>query len=118
MKSLTDRMREQRMVWVELDSTHSVRILPPTDLQVMESISEGGKVFNPSNIGAMVHDWKGFSEEDFLGKGIGSTDPIPLDREALNELLANNVDWVQTVILKLNEALTARGEARDKAAKK
>jgi hypothetical protein len=111
-------MREQRMVWIELDSKHSVRLLPPTDLQVMDSLSNGGNVIDHKNIGSMVHDWKGFTEEDFLGKGIGSSDALPLDRDAFNELLANNVEWVQTLLLKLNETLQARGEARVEASKK
>jgi hypothetical protein len=41
MKTLVEKMREQRMFWVEFDATHKVRVLPPTDLQIMESLEKG-----------------------------------------------------------------------------
>ena len=117
MKSLVERMREQRMIWVELDSTHKVRVLPPTDLQVMKAMTDGGQVIDANDIASYVHDWSGFTEEDFLGKGIGSTDAMPLDRAALNELLSNDVDWVSKLIGELQDALIKRSKKGKEDAK-
>jgi hypothetical protein len=117
MKTLVQRMREQRMIWVEFDSAHKVRVLPPTDLQVMESVGNDKRIIDLDNIATLVHEWKGFTEEDFLGKGVGSSDELPLDRDALNELLANNVDWAGKVVEAIQKELLKRTEKRQDSEK-
>jgi hypothetical protein len=74
-------------------------------------------VIDPKNISALVHDWVGFTEEDFLGKGIGSTDPLALDRPALDEWLSMSIESVNQLVSALHDRLVEKANARKDAEK-
>jgi hypothetical protein len=114
MSALLKKMREQRMFWIDVDDTHKLQILPPTELQV---VLASGAVVDPQNFAALVQDWKGYSEADFLGAGVASSDPIALDREALNEWFALHTDMLANCLKAINDEFEARREKRQESEK-
>lgn len=44
-----------------------------------------------------VVGWAGFTEADFLGEGVGGSDPVPFDATLWADLCADNILWVNVV---------------------
>lgn len=95
---LITRLREQRMKWVDLagEPGKRVRIIRPTESELAQHFFKDGRlVVGIEEVKRFVVEWDGFTEADFLGAAVGSSDPLPFDAALWAEVVADHVKWVQ-----------------------
>ena len=65
-------------------------------------------------------DWRGVSEADLLGQGIGNSDPLPFDQEVWRLAVADNLVWfgaaIEGLLGAITKRLTASAEAQGNSA--
>jgi len=113
MSKLGEKIRAGRESWLELDEPPrralKIRRMPGVEMIALRQ----GKV-DFETCCACVVDWRGYSEAEFLGTAVGSSDPTEFDPDALRELLGDDTDLlkrVSTHLAKLvGEYLKKRGE--------
>lgn len=116
--ALVKRMREARMRWVDLGDGKRVRIIRPTEVQVSQQLFKGGEVsVEYADVVAFTVDWEGFSEADFLGAAIGSSDPLAFDSALWAEAVADRSAWVKQVATAILTAAVDHHSARTESAK-
>jgi hypothetical protein len=114
--ALLAQLRASRLIWIEVAEGKSVQFLRPLEAEVGKMVrAEGGRSafrLDLEDLKRCAVDWKGFTEADLLGKGIGNDDPIPFDAEVLALALGDNLDWLQAAVEKLATAIGERMSAR------
>jgi len=114
--ALLTKLRRQREKVIDLDATHSVTILRPPEEDLGSMLSGTGEsrvwAVEPAHVRKYVCGWKGFTEEDVLGKGVGGTDPLDFDADLWSALVADNVAWLNKVADGILKAIVAHVKAK------
>lgn len=112
--ALIRQLLAAREHWVDLETRKAVKFRRP-----LEGEFEGMFRGNPKRFRVLLEDvqrfaidWRGFTEADLLGKGIGNDDPLPFDAEVWRLAVGDNLDWLQAASAGLEEVLVKRLEAR------
>ena len=111
-KTLAERMRERRAFWVELEPAADgkppkrVQLLRPPETE-LAAVLAGFKV---EHVVAAAVAWEGFTEEDLLGAGVGSTDAAPFSPEAWRELVLDSAKFASQAMGELTAAVVAHLE--------
>ncbi len=101
MSALIKALRDKRSAWVALEHPEfaGLRVLverPP------EADFGGLRLRGGAELaGRWVWGWEGFTEEVFMGKGIGSSDALQFDQEAWAALVADQSDWIKVIVQRL-----------------
>lgn len=102
--AIIKKIREARSIWIELGDGKKIQIIRPTELQAYQ------KFYKKNGAGLMVFSlefdavkefitaWDGFTEADILGQEIGSSDKIDYQPEFFDEVLADRIEWVPTIV--------------------
>lgn len=99
LQLLKKRLIEQRQSWVDLEEGKAVKIQRPSEAE-LGAYSRSTPVDDARD---RVVDWRGFTEADLLGAAVGSSDPVPFDREVWVEVVSDRLTWVKVV----SEAVSA-----------
>lgn len=95
---LIRQLREQRMRWIELPEGKRVRIIRPTEVEMVRTLLKGGMLsVDVEEVKRFVVDWDGFTEATLLGAGVGGPDPVPFTSELWAEVIGDRTEWVRTV---------------------
>lgn len=120
--ALIRKLRAQREFWMELAPAADgrpalrVKLRRPTEWEVARDFASGTR--DPmANVRDYTVDWEGFSEATLLGDAIGSSDPLPFDREVWYEASSDRAEWSQPVVAKLVEVINERAKRQQDAAK-
>jgi len=98
MSALIKRLREARMQWIDLEEGKQVRIIRPTEVELVQHFVKGNQISAGLDHAVRhVVDWKGFTEADILGAGIGASDPLAFDAELWAEVVSDRIEWVKEV---------------------
>lgn len=99
---LIQQLREQRMKWIELEPGKEVRIIRPTELELVQHfIKDRAISVGYEEAKRFVVDWRGITGADVLGAAVGSADPIAFDAELWAEVVADRMAWVNKVAQEL-----------------
>lgn len=121
--ALIAALRKKRSSWVALDESSGkrVQIRRPAETErrsmTKEIDGENRFVVDTSDVIKYTTDWEGFTEEDVLGKGVGSSDPLPFHPDLWAELVADSADWSGKVSLAILQAVIDRMKEKEDAAK-
>ena len=112
--ALIKQLMAAREHWVDLAPGKAVKFRRP-----MEGDLEGMFRGTPKRFSVLLEDvqrhavdWRGFSEADLLGKGVGNDDPLPFGAEVWALAVGDNLDWLQAARAGLESVLASRIEAR------
>lgn len=112
--ALIRQLLAAREHWVDLEPGKAVKFRRP-----LEGESEGMLRGHPKRFRVVLEDvqrfaidWRGFTEADLLGKGIGNDDPLPFDAEVWSLAVGDNLDWLHAATAGLGDLLVKRLEAR------
>jgi len=97
--------------WVELEPGKAVKFRRPADTEGLSVLhGAGAKRGTPhlflDDLTKYAVDWRGFSEADLLGHGIGNSDPLSFDREVWRLAVADNLVWFGAALEGLLGAIT------------
>lgn len=116
--TLIKRLREARMQWLDLADGKQVRIIRPTEVELVLHFVKGHQIsVGHDQAARYVVDWQGFSEADILGAAVGSSDPLAFDADLWAELLSDHLAWVNTVSQGLVKLVTEHQAAAAQDAK-
>ncbi len=118
--ALIRQLMAQREQWVDVAPGKSVRFRRPLEGELdalFSATPDGRRAFRVqlSDVCRHAIDWRGFTEEDLLGKGIGNVDPLPFDGEIFRLAVGDNLDWLQSCVTGLSDLIVSRLEARANA---
>jgi hypothetical protein len=109
---LIRQMREQRMSWVDLGEGKSVRIIRPSQLEMMRYLlKDKNIVVEFDDVMRFCVDWRGFTQADLLGAAVGSADPVGFDIGLWRELSSEHAPWLQTIANAIVQAIVAKHAA-------
>lgn len=118
MKDLIKQLREQRMQWVELEPGKEVRIIRPTETDLVTNLAKGSSIsMGFEEAAKYVVDWRGITEADLLGAAVGSSDAVPFSAALWAEVASDKLDWVNTVVQAIVKVLVDRKATQDQDAK-
>lgn len=115
--ALLAQLRSARTLWVDLEDGKAVQFLRPLEAdvqQLLRPVDGGGRGFQLglADLRRYATDWRGITETDLLGKGVGSDDQVSFDSEVLELVLGDNLDWLHKAIEGLTDAIVVRLNAR------
>jgi hypothetical protein len=111
------RLQAARQRWHELDDPprRALLIRRPAEVAMMRWRERMTPERIPEMVIETVVDWRGFTEADFLGAGVGASDPQAFSSELFAEWVNDNADALgdvaETVFTMINEHSTAREKA-------
>lgn len=107
---ITQRLRQQRLSWVDLGGGLSVQIRRPLEAEFGRLV--GGLTVDHAC--EFVSDWRGFTESSLLGDAIGAPDPVKFDSELWSEYARDHLDAVSKIgaalVKVVEDHLSARSE--------
>ena len=111
--ALIAQLRSARTLWVDVAEGKAVQFLRPLEAEAVDMIRAGvaGKL-GLEDVKRCAIGWRGFSEADLLGKGIGSDDAVEFHTEVLGLALGDNLEWLEKAVTGLSSAVLERMEAR------
>lgn len=112
-EQLIARMLEQRAHWAPLPGGRRVRFHRPPELD-MPKLLGGVRL---EHVVEYACGWEGFTEATFLGAAVGSSDPLPFNRDVWAAWVADNADAVGPVAQAIAEAVTQHLQSREAVAK-
>lgn len=122
-KVLLEQMRNQRKRWVAIKEGKEVQILLPSELEVVQHFVKPGDegkltlAADYAEVQRFVCDWKGITEVDLLGAGVGASDAVPFNADLWAAYAAENLECVRKVARALLDGIGERTLARDADAK-
>lgn len=120
-KALLAKVRARREKKVDLDETHKVTFLRPPETEMSELLSVDGDQrtwsVDVSHVKRFVVGWEGFTEEDALGKGVGSTDPLEFSAELWAEMVGDRAEWSSKVAAAILKAVVSHVNGKAEAEK-
>ncbi len=112
--ALIRQLLAAREHWVDIEAGKAVKFRRP-----LEGEFEGMFRGTPRRFRVLLEDvrrfaidWRGFTEADLLGKGVGNDDPLPFDAEVWGLAVGDNLDWLQAAAAGLEDILAKRLESR------
>jgi hypothetical protein len=121
--ALIARLRSKRETWCELDPGKAVQLRRPAETEVLTGMLQrtpgGGTTLQveKAHVCAAAVGWRGITEADLLGAGVGVDDAVPFDAGVWAEVVADRADWLQRAAAHLLDQITKHFEAQDTAAK-
>lgn len=116
---LLRQLLANRQQWADVAPGKAVLLRRPLEgeLERYFTTVDGRRTFRVrlDDLCACAVDWRGFTEADLLGAGIGNSDPLPFDAEVFRAAMGDNLDWLQAALEALQAAIVARMEARASA---
>lgn len=114
---LLRQLLAQREKWVDVAPGKAVRLRRPAEGETGDFLRTGADGVRNFRIGVdevkrCAVDWRGFTEADLLGAGIGNSDPLPFDAEVFALAVGDNLDWLQACGAALSQMIVDRLEAR------
>ena len=101
-EALLRQFREQRMAWLDVAEGKRLRLIRPNEEQMGRGIVVGGAIsIGHEEAKRFVVDWSGYTQADFLGAAVGSSDPLPFSPELWAEYVADNTELYKLVAQKL-----------------
>lgn len=122
-KQLIEAMKTQRQRWVDVAPGKRVRILLPTELEVVRHFAKVGAEGKLSlaadfdEVKRFTTGWEGFTEADILGAAVAPADPAAFDPDLWELVAAEHLDWVRSVAQALLQGIVDRQLAREADAK-
>lgn len=114
--ALIAQLNAQRDSWVELSPGKAIKLRRPLegDMEQMFRLVDGSRRFRIglADVCRCAVDWRGITEADLLGAGIGNTDPLPFSPEVCTLAIGDNLDWLQAAVEGLTAAILQRIEQR------
>jgi hypothetical protein len=113
------RMRQARERWHELDDPprRALLIRRPGEVQMMRWRDGLTVERMPELVAQTVVDWRGFTEEDLLGGGVGGSDPVEFSRAVFDEWIGDRVKEMTDAATAVFELVNAHQIAQQAAAK-
>ncbi len=106
-------LREQRLFWVDLGDGLRVQCRRPVETDMHRFL--GG--VNVEHVCEYVAGWEGVTEATLLGEAVGSSDPVPFDRELWAEWARDNAAVCGKVAQAMADAMSAFLSRREAVAK-
>lgn len=114
--ALLAQLQAQREQWIDVAPDKAVRMRRPLegDMESLFRTVDGRRVFRVglADVVRCAVDWRGFTEADLLGAGIGNNDVLPFSAEVCGQALGDNLDWLQAAIEGLSQMIVQRLEQR------
>lgn len=111
--ALLAQLRAARTLWVEIAEGKAIQLLRPLEADAVSLIRNGmAGELGLEDVKRCAIGWRGVTEADLVGKGVGSDDAVPFDAEVLAEALGDNIVWLEKAINGLSSAVLQRMEAR------
>lgn len=105
-------LRDQRRKWLVLEGARRVRVVRPLEAQWGRFLGGVGVEHAVEYVDA----WEGFTQADFVGADVGSSDAVEFDAELWGEYCRDHVkDVAQAVIEAIRDAIEERLKAREDA---
>lgn len=111
------QIEAQRRAWVPVDPAHeagpAVWLETPSQfaaIRLAGALRSGDGDQAIQAVCAMARDWRGLSQADLLGAGVGSTDPAPFHPRLLAMWLADRPDEVAVLAMRAMELASAARE--------
>lgn len=116
--ALIRQMLAAREHWIDLAPGKAVKFRRPMEGELEGMFRGTPKRFNVllEDVSKYAIDWRGFTEADLLGQGIGTSDPLAFSAEVWALAVGDNLDWLQAARRGLEAVLASRIEARLTAA--
>jgi hypothetical protein len=115
---LIRHLRAQRMSWIDLGDGKGVRIIRPTEVEIGKNLFNEGRVeVDFETMSKFVRDWRGFTEADILGAGVGSDDVVPFTSDLWEEIASDKIEWVRTVANAILQSAVDHQQRKDDAQK-
>lgn len=90
------RSREKK---VTLEEGKTVTIVRPPEAELGALLSGDDQkrtwMIEKEHVRKYTVAWDGIVESDFLGAGVGGSDPVPFDQDLWADLFADNVGWMR-----------------------
>lgn len=119
-QALIAQLRAARESWVDLGGGKAVRIRRPAEAEFSALVHTVGGVrqlrIELAEVCRYVTGWRGFTEADLLGAGIGNSDVLPFDAEVWAEVVADHTEWLAPTAEALLHAITSHAERTQAAA--
>ncbi len=116
---LIRQLLAQRECWVDVAPGKAIKFRRPLEgeMDAFFDTVGGRRVFRVrlAEVRRCAVDWRGFTEADVLGAGIGNDDPLPWDAEVFALAVGDNLDWLQACMEGLSDQIVRRLEARTDA---
>lgn len=110
---LLARMTEQRLHWVDLGDGLRVSFLRPPEVELPRLV--GG--VSVDHVVQYAHGWSGFTEATLLGAAVGSSDPLPFDRELFGAWVRDHTTAIPPIAQAMADVITAHLTTREAVAK-
>lgn len=119
-QALIAQLRAARESWVDLGGGKAVRIRRPAEAEfsAMVRTVNGQRQLRIElpEVKLYVTGWRGFTEADLLGAGVGNSDVLPFDAEVWAEVVADHTEWLAPAAEALLKSITDHAERTQAAA--
>lgn len=113
MQSLIDKLRAKRQAWIELDQGLKVLVRRPPECEFTKLVNG----LDTQDAAGYVVGWDGMTEAVLLGPAIGSSDPIPFDKDLWLEASQDRAEWIASVAAEVVRQVSEHLEAKRGAQK-
>ena len=100
-RALLAALKRKREKTVDLGNGKKVFFLRPAESEMSGLLTGEGETRTWSvgvdHVRKCVTGWAGFTEDDILGVGVGSSDPVDFNAELWAELCGDDIAWVRQV---------------------
>lgn len=104
--ALIEKMLAQRRHWVEVAPGKEIQYRRPDETEVASMLEDGKVAIDVRHVRKFVVGWKGITEADLLGEGIGASDEVPFSSRVWDLLVSDRIAWVQAVAVAILETLS------------
>lgn len=111
---LVRQLLSAREAWIELSPGKAVRLRRPLEGELERMFRGEPPRFRIQLEDVVAHavDWRGITESDLLGAGIGADEALPFDAEVWALAVGDNLDWLQAARQGLERLVADRLQAR------
>lgn len=110
---LIRRIYAGRERWVELGDGKEVCIRRPDEWDSLSLPHDR----SADRICRQVVDWRGFTEADLLGEGVGTIDPVRFSPRLFRVVAGDQLEWLQKILESVLELVTQHNEQKADTAK-
>lgn len=108
VQALLKRVAEQRETWVDLGEGKRLKFTRPPEVEMPQFI----RGITVEHVVKYARGWDGFSEADFVGAALGSSDPLEFNAELWETYIKDNTKHLKAIVTAMRDAVTVFLEQR------